>query len=141
MTVIFNRSTMKERRQVLRNNMPSTEIILWSKIRRKQIDGCRFRRQYSVGSYVLDFYCPKLKLGIEIDGKSHRQPLAREYDHEREEELKQLGLTLVRFTNEEVICHLNDVLIKIKETSAGLKQNHAETFPLMKVRTQKRLLK
>jgi very-short-patch-repair endonuclease len=115
MTTIFNKSSMKKRRQVLRRNMPKAEIILWSRIRRKQIDGYRFRRQYSVGSYILDFYCPELKLAIEIDGDSHFHHSAEEYDKYREEEIQQLGVQFIRFQNTEVYKNLNGVLQTIYE--------------------------
>jgi very-short-patch-repair endonuclease len=95
--------------------MPKAEIILWSRIRRKQIEGCRFRRQYSVGPYILDFYCPELKLAIEIDGDSHFQKDANEYDKNREEEIKRLGVQFVRFQNIEVYNNLNGVLQTIYE--------------------------
>ena len=137
MTEVFNRSTMKERRQFLRKNMPQPEIILWSKIRRKQIADYRFRRQYSVGSYILDFYCPELKLAIEVDGESHIRTDVKEYDAQREEQIKQLGLTLLRFTNEDVTKNPNGVLQKIKETTESLRTNRAITFPLAKGKTQK----
>lgn len=74
MTQIFNRMAMKERRQMLRRNMSEAEKILWSRIRRKQIEGCRFRRQYSADAYVFDFYCPEIRLDVEVDGESHNRP-------------------------------------------------------------------
>ena len=114
---------MRERRQFLRKNMPQPEIILWSKIRRKQIKGYRFRRQYSVGSYVLDFYCPELQLAIEIDGESHDRADVVEYDRERQEEISQLGITFLRFTNVDIMKNLESVLRKIKEATESQKTN------------------
>jgi very-short-patch-repair endonuclease len=137
MTEIFNKKEMKERRQLLRRNMPKSETILWSKIRMKQIGGCRFRRQYSVGAYVLDFYCPDLRLAIEIDGESHDKPTAKEYDQEREEQIKQLGITIIRFTNSQIETKLEDVVQYIRDISASLRANQAIIFPLVKGKTQK----
>lgn len=128
MTEIFNRRAMKERRQMLRRNMSEAERILWSKLRRKQVNELRFRRQYSVSAFVLDFYCPEIRLDVEVDGDSHNRIAAREYDHDRDEQLKSLEITLLRFTNEEVNNRLEYVVHRIKETAASLKA----TFPLAK---------
>ena len=122
MTEILNKASMKKRRQILRKNMPKTEIILWSKIRRKQILDCRFRRQYSVGAYVLDFYCPEMKLAIEIDGDSHCRASAEEYDKLREDEVKQLGIQFLRFQNTDVYKNLNGVLQTIYEKIEELRK-------------------
>ncbi len=118
---IFNRSSMKYRRQVFRRNMPKAENILWSRIRLKQIGSYRFRRQYSVGTYVLDFYCPELKLAIEVDGESHFHSDAEEYDKERQEEIKGLGIDFLRFQNDDVYNNLNDVLQIIYEKIESIK--------------------
>jgi very-short-patch-repair endonuclease len=75
MTKVYNRIDEKIKRRMLRGNMPQAEIILWSKLKNKGFKGYKFRRQYSVGKFVIDFYCPRLKLAIEVDGKSHSQPL------------------------------------------------------------------
>ena len=115
MTKIFNRSSMKYRRQVLRRNMPKEEIALWSRIRRKQVGGYKFRRQYSVGIYILDFYCPVLKLAIEIDGKSHDSSDIKSYDQERQKEIEGLGIAFLRFNNDEINNSLNEVIGKINQ--------------------------
>ncbi|MBU1297905.1 MAG: endonuclease domain-containing protein [Bacteroidetes bacterium] len=123
MTTIFNKSSMKERRRFLRSHMTEAEIKLWSKIRKRQIGETKFRRQYSVGSYVLDFYCPEHKLAIEIDGTSHDRKDAREYDNVREDEIKQLGIHFLRFKNEEVLREIENVVTKINETIKNLKKD------------------
>lgn len=137
MTEIFNKKELRERRQVLRRNMTQPEIVLWMKLKRKQIDGHRFRRQYSVASYVMDFYCPDLRLAIEIDGASHDRPNAKEYDQEREEQINQLGITIIRFTNSQIETKLEEVMQYIRETSASLRGSKAITYPLVKGKTQK----
>ncbi|NEZ65094.1 DUF559 domain-containing protein [Leptolyngbyaceae cyanobacterium CCMR0082] len=71
MTKIYNKNSQKLNRQNLRRQMPKAEVILWIRLRRRQIAGVKFRRQYSVARFVLDFYCPELKLAIEIDGPTH----------------------------------------------------------------------
>ncbi len=71
MTEFFNRTSEKSKRQDLRNDATSAEKLLWSKLKGKQLLGVKFRRQYSVGPYILDLYCPSCRLAIELDGESH----------------------------------------------------------------------
>ena len=77
--------------------MTEAEILVWSKLRAKQMCGHKFRRQYSVGVYSLDFYCPSLKLAIEIDGDTHFQAGARKYDLTRQEFIERLWYPLSAF--------------------------------------------
>jgi very-short-patch-repair endonuclease len=137
MTEVFNKHQMKERRQELRRNMTEPENIFWSRIRRIQIDGIRFRRQYSIDNFVVDFYCPEFKLAIEVDGESHNKPDAKEYDAEREDIIKQHGITFLRFANTEIIHNLDDVLTKIQYALQNMKSASAQTFPLVEGKTQK----
>ena len=65
---MFNDKSQRTLRKKLRSNMPAPEAILWSKLRAKQFKGLKFRRQYGIGHFVLDFYCVEIRLGIEIDG-------------------------------------------------------------------------
>lgn len=130
---------MTERRQMLRRNMTQPEIILWSKIRRKQLDGFRFRRQYSVSEYILDFYCPELKVAIEIDGENHSRTEMKEYDFEREEIIKSFGISILRFTNKEVNDHIDNVLERIRDAFKFNNLDNVNTFPLIKGKTQKGL--
>ncbi len=75
MTEVFNRHNLKSQsRQSLRKALRAAELILWSKLKNRQVSSRKFRRQFSIGPYVVDFYCPALKLAIEIDGDSHFQP-------------------------------------------------------------------
>jgi len=101
--------------------MPETEVILWSKLQRRQITGMKFRRQYSVGAFVVDFYCPELKLAIEVDGDSHFQPGAEERDAERANFIKQYGIKFFRFTNSDVRENLYGVLTQIWESVNEMK--------------------
>jgi very-short-patch-repair endonuclease len=110
MTEFFNRSDEKDRRRRLRNNMPPSEVLLWSKLRGKQLLGRRFRRQYSVGPYCLDFYCPEISLAIELDGDSHFTDDAKRYDQERQEWIESFGMRFLRFTNTDVYENLDGVL-------------------------------
>jgi very-short-patch-repair endonuclease len=99
--------------------MTKAEFIIWQKLKGKQIEGCKFRSQYSVGKFVVDFYCTELKLAIEIDGDSHFQEGAQEYDRERQAFIESVGIRFLRFTNDEVYKNLEGVLeiisLKVRE--------------------------
>jgi very-short-patch-repair endonuclease len=137
MTEIFNKHEMKERRQELRREMTEAEQLLWTRIRNKQIDGCKFRRQYSIGAYVVDFYSPGNKLAIEIDGSSHDKADAIEYDKNRQEEIEALGICVVRFTNKDVLSNLDAVIKQLGKVVTEQHQTKRDTFPLIKGKTQK----
>jgi very-short-patch-repair endonuclease len=89
---------------------------MWSRLKRKRLLGYKFRRQYSVGSYVIDFYCPELKLAIEIDGTSHFKEGAEYFDSNRQESIEQLGIKFLRFNNKEVYKNLTGILEVIVDT-------------------------
>ena len=107
---------MKKIRQRLRKNMPLAEKLLWTKIKDRQLSGYKFRRQYSIGNYVLDFYCPELKLSIEVDGETHYVEGADTYDRERQAFMESFGITVLRFTNRDVYEKIDGVVHRIKET-------------------------
>jgi very-short-patch-repair endonuclease len=113
MTDLYNISSLKPRRQFLRNNCTIAESILWQKIRRRQICGVKFRRQYSVGCYILDFYCPEIRFSIELDGKYHDHPAQIEHDRIRTKILNDYGITELRIKNEEILYHLEESVILI----------------------------
>ncbi len=115
MSKIINNKIRKENRRKLRKNMTEAEAILWSKLKSKQINGYRFCRQTSVKNFIIDFYCSKLKLAIEVDGDLHY--LTEEtirYDKRRQKEIEKLGIKFLRFTNIEIYKNLNGVLITIE---------------------------
>lgn len=109
---IFNRQQQKLQRQQLRANMPMPEKILWAKIRNQQL-GVKFRRQHGIGRYIVDFYCPECSLVVELDGDSHYQKGAQEYDAIRDKFMLSMGIQVLRFTNVEVMNNLENVVIKI----------------------------
>lgn len=113
MIKIFNKLELKKRRTELRATMPAPEIVLWKKIKNKQVQGVKFRRQFSIGNYIVDFYSPQTKLAIEIDGDSHYVGNAQEYDLERQKYIESLGIEVIRFSNYEIIHNLNGVLITL----------------------------
>lgn len=115
MTVAFNRKSEKQVRRHLRKNMPQAEAVLWSRLRRKGVEGFKFRRKYSVENFVLDFYCPGLKLAIEVDGDSHFAVGAQERDLTRQEAIESYGIKVLRFTNTDVFENLDGVMERILE--------------------------
>ena len=106
----FNRANEKDKRQHLRNSMPSAEVLLWVRIKGRQMLGCKFRRQHSVGAFMMDFYSAEIKLGIELDGDSHFQEGAREYDQMRQKFIESFGIKIVRFLNSDIYENLDGVL-------------------------------
>ena len=110
MTITHNHPILKERRMELRKNQTPQEVLLWAKLRRTQL-GFKFKRQHSIGPYILDFYCPDKKLAIELDGSQHLQN--KEYDRERTDYLSVLEIRVIRFWNIEVNVNIEGVLQKI----------------------------
>lgn len=101
---------LKKRAQELRSNMTDAEIILWSKLKGRQIKNAQFYRQKPIGNYIADFYCAKYKIVIELDGSQHYTDEGLEYDSERDTYLKFMGLKVLRFTNIQIMKELNSVL-------------------------------
>jgi very-short-patch-repair endonuclease len=110
MTKVYNVLKLKGRRIDLRKNQTPQEIILWSKLRLSQL-GFKFRRQHSIGGYVVDFYCPEKKLVIEVDGSQHVEN--QEYDNKRTEYFSILNIKVLRFWNNDINTNINGVIEKI----------------------------
>jgi len=104
---------LKEPARLLRKNMTDAERKLWSKIRMKQIKGCRFLRQRPIGQYIVDFYCPEAKLVIEVDGGQHFTREGRESDQSRDTYLRSLDLRILRFNNHDVLKNIQEVVDEI----------------------------
>ncbi|MFT3937106.1 MAG: endonuclease domain-containing protein [Chitinophagaceae bacterium] len=96
----------------LRNNPTPAEDILWMHLRTKPF-GYKFRRQHPAGNYIVDFYSHALKLAIEADGSIHNDPEVMQADIERQKNLEAHGIQFIRFTNEEIIHHLDKVIEEI----------------------------
>ena len=105
---------IERRARELRRQMTPAEKKLWQAIRRKQVDGLRFRAQHPVGRFILDFYCPEHKLVIEVDGSIHEDN--RERDAERTACLAAFGYTVLRVKNDEIEDDLSAVLKVIRDT-------------------------
>ncbi len=110
---IHNRKELKPYRKELRNNLTPAEVTLWLELKGKQLEGRKFRRQHSVGSYILDFYCPSERLCIELDGAQHFTEEGMAYDQERTEYLNSLNIRVIRFKNLDVFERMEMVLSEI----------------------------
>lgn len=115
MTLHYNRTKEKWRRKDLRKKSTKAEKILWEYLRNRNLAGFKFKRQYSVDSFIIDFYCPKVKLGIEVDGEVHFTEEAKDYDENRSGFLSDFGIEIIRFHNDEIYNNLKVVLNTIEE--------------------------
>ena len=111
----YNTAKQKEFRKKLRNSMTAAECVLWQSLQGRQLLGKKFRRQISIGRYIVDFYGPEGRLVIELDGESHFSITMDEYEAERTKDLEQDGLKVIRFENQELYDHLDGVLETIKQ--------------------------
>lgn len=114
MPKIFNQKIQKEKRRALRQRSTRAERLLWQNLRDRGLEGYKFRRQFSVGFFVLDFYCPELKLAIEIDGYSHESAEAKKYDADRQKIIEVYEVKFLRVTDDEVHENIEKVLDKIR---------------------------
>lgn len=105
---MYNDQIQRERRRELRINQTKAEKIVWQAIRNRQLNNLKFIRQYSAGPYILDFFCPEIRLAIELDGEQHKNAL--EYDIERERFLKDKDIRVIRFWNREIFNNIESVL-------------------------------
>ena len=116
MTLRFNRTSQKQRRRFLRSHLTKTEAVLWTHLSRRQMLGYKFRRQYSVDQYVIDFCCPELKLAIEVDRESHFTQAMRECDRERQDHIEASGIRFLRITNIDILDNFGGILNEIAKT-------------------------
>lgn len=110
---VFLRRDRKDLRRKNRNDMPEAEKIMWNYLRNRRLNGWKFRRQHSIGPYIVDFFCPDAKLVIEIDGDSHFGPEAEQYDAVREAHIQKQSIRVVRFTNTEIFNNIDEVIASL----------------------------
>ena len=127
MTVRYN-PELKQRARELRKQGVLSEVLLWNQLKGRKLHGYQFMRQKPIGAYIVDFYCSKLGLVIEIDGESHSGKF--DYDMRRQQFLESMGLTVLRFNDTEVKKDMDNVMMAID----GWIANRAEQppFPLNK---------
>lgn len=114
---IYNNKILRERRRELRHNLTKAERILWRSLNKIQLGKRRFFRQYSVGPYILDFYCPKARTAIELDGGSHLPNEQKLYDIERTRYLRGNDIKVLRFWNNEIESDIDKIIAKIREAT------------------------
>jgi very-short-patch-repair endonuclease len=103
---------LKEYARKLRNDSTFTEIMLWNYLKGKQVRGFDFDRQRPIDNYIVDFYCKDLQLAIEVDGESHYGN--EERDKRKDKQLNQLGVTVLRFDDSDIVYQLDKVIEKIE---------------------------
>ena len=101
------------RRRLLRGAATDAERRLWQHLRAKQAEGYKFRRQHSVGRFVLDFYCADARLAVEVDGNHHAEEPQRHLDEQRTAYLEARGIRVIRFSDREVLTETESVLAAI----------------------------
>lgn len=122
---VFNKPEHKNIRKILRKQEVGAEKKLWYKLRADQL-GYRFRRQYGIGNYIVDFYCPSLKLVVEIDGATHSTEEESKNDIKRQKYLENLGLKVKRYSNNDVYEYLDEVANNIYQCCLYLKSKRQE---------------
>jgi very-short-patch-repair endonuclease len=116
--VLRYKANLKNKARQLRKNMTDSEHVLWSRLRAKQLLGVQFYRQKPIGEYILDFFAPKTKLVIEVDGSQHMRDSQAEKDKQRDEYLAGVGLLVLRFNSREVLEETDEVVEVIHRTIA-----------------------
>ena len=140
MSFLKNDPILKQRRRKLRHKQTETEAAFWGRVRNRQFNGLRFVRQYSLGLYILDFFCPSLLLAVELDGGQHNESESKEYDEARTEYLKNQGIEVLRFWNHEVLQNINGILNRMAEriTPPNLPLSHQHVGALSKGRSKRK---
>jgi len=110
----FNSKSLKERRRELRKNGTAAEALLWKYLQKRQLLGKKFRRQHSIGPFIVDFYCPECRVIVELDGGIHNEYWIGEYDLARGKVLRENGIVELRFENSVVFDNIEAVLEAIK---------------------------
>ena len=114
MTKLYNRPQEKEKRKALRQNETIAETNMWSQLRRRKLLGLKFKRQFSIDKFIIDFYCPEHKIAIELDGNVHELENVKQYDAKRQEILESFGVRFIRVTNDEYLGNANKAFERIE---------------------------
>ena len=119
-----NQIDQKILRQTLRNNATPAEASLWRALKNKQVENLKFRRQFGFGPYILDFYCPQIRLCVELDGEVHRSYDTEMYDMVRTEFLQKNNVHVIRFNNEIVFRNTNGIIEEVIRYYDEWKKEH-----------------
>ena len=112
--LIHSNLKISDKRSALRRNPTAAETVLWKNLQNSQLDGKKFRRQHSIGPYIVDFYCSEYRVAIELDGAKHMTPIGNETDGKRDEFLRRLKVRVLRFENRLIFESLDLVLNTIR---------------------------
>ncbi len=115
MTIHYNKQSEKTKRRKLRRKSTEAEKLLWEKLRGRKLSGLKFRRQYSIAQFVLDFYCPEKRFAIELDGGIHEKKDVKNHDENRDGFIEGFGIKIIRIKNELVLDDIDSALEYIKE--------------------------
>lgn len=113
MIVKYNPKLKKLARK-LRNKSTKAEIRLWNQLRNGKLNGFDFHRQKPIDKFIVDFFCYKLRLCIEVDGVTHNDPLVQDRDRKKEARLKELGYNILRYQDNDVIDNIDGVILEIQ---------------------------
>ena len=128
-TLKYNKPELLKRRRELRNKSTSAEAVLWDMLKSRQVLGLKFRRQYSVDNYILDFYCPQIRLGIELDGHDHYTPTGDTRDELRSCHLMEHhNIHIVRFENCDIFNRPMDVINHLSKICKELLSPNLNSF-------------
>lgn len=119
MTILNNLPHKKDQRRTLRSNLTIAEAVLWNRLKNSQLNNRKFRRQHSIGEFILDFYCPQEKPAVELDGAGHFTVPGSLYDAARTVYLNSSGIQIIRFENKLIWSALESVLQSIASNFNG----------------------
>ncbi|MCR4256835.1 MAG: endonuclease domain-containing protein [Candidatus Uhrbacteria bacterium] len=119
MGFVYNLQSQTHVRKALRNSPTPGEEVLWKRLKGSKL-GMKFRRQYGVGNYVVDFYCASARLAVELDGASHDDHAAKLYDAVRQKDIESLGIRVIRFSESEAVRHPEVVAERIRRIASSI---------------------
>ncbi len=114
---VHNKKSLKDIRRTLRKNATEAEDQLWQEIRNGNLKDIKFKRQHSIGNYIVDFYCASKRLIIELDGEVHDSDYQKKKDKSRDENLFEMGFKVLRFRNKEILLNIDYVKEEILKCS------------------------
>ncbi len=115
MGTFHDKPELRDVRRALRRDGAPSEALLWLRLKNRQVHGHRFRRQHSIGPFVVDFYCPSERLAIELDGSVHNNVIASANDQARQEWLNAQGIRVIRFDNQAILDDLEGVIDAVSQ--------------------------
>lgn len=128
MTKLYNRRNLGSFRRDLRQQMTKSEVVLWKYLKGDNL-GFRFRRQHSIGKYIVDFYCPSLKLAIEVDGLTHNNGVVFKRDGIKQKFLERNSIIVKRYDSQSVLRSIRQVVENLYFTCKQLAEQPSSATP------------